>query len=174
MSGFDLDLQPAEIAEIDRRMKKLSDELQVRATRAGLRAAGKPIVQDAQTMAPIDEGHLYDSINQSLLGKAKAAKINLFTGAKKRIQIDNPAIAMIIGPNKKIEGEHQGFKGALLEFGTTPGGRVGKRGRMRGVKYQSKGITADPFLAPAFESNQSGINARFYKGLTRYLNRIDQ
>jgi HK97 gp10 family phage protein len=174
VNEFDLDLEPADIAAIDARLKRLSQELQVKATRAGLRAAGKPVVNRVKDAAPVDDGDLSQSINLKLLGKKKTAKLRPLVARNQRSIINNPGVVMIIGPNKKVDGKHQGFKGALMEFGSSAGERVGKRGHMKGHRYISKGVQAQPFLEPSFDAEKAGINRRFYKGMTRYLNRIDR
>lgn len=176
MSGFELDVSLEKTQELDKRLKQLTEDLQTKATRAGLRAAGKPIVAKAKAFAPFDDehtdDHLRDSINISLLGKGRVKKLSLFTSATSKLSLDNPGQVMVIGPNKKVKGQHQGWKGALMEFGTQAGRRIGKRGRMKGVRYESRGVRPQPFLAPALARESAGINARFYQGLERYLNRV--
>ena len=176
----ELDIDPLDANKLDQRLQQLSETLQTRAVRSGLRAAGKPIAAKASQLAPYDDDpghsghHLKDAMNTTLLGKKRANQVHLFTSARGRLTIDNPGNVMVIGPNKKLGGYHQGWKGALMEFGTSLGERIGKRGRMKGSRYLSRGVRPQPFLAPALAAESSGINGRFYQGLERYLKRQEK
>lgn len=206
----DIEFKAADIADISARMDELAKELQTRALRAGLRAAGKPMMEAAGRLAPKDKGHLSYSVSMSVLDRKRTQSLALRTGVSGGIPINNPGQLLLIGPNrkatytrgKKTITRHQGYKGALVEFGTEAGMRkapwrhrrdsltglkIQGRGRQkngklsrfynmrfRGADYYSKGMAAQPYLQPAYEQTSGQFDSLFYAGLESYLNRIDR
>jgi|GEM_PF-4394111 len=136
------------IAQLRRELKALGDELeQGKAVRAGLVAAIKPVKPEAKSLARKDTGDMAQAIGHRSLSKR----------AKQRLGIASSDEALLVGPNRKVNGRYQGAKGRWNEFGTTRNGK--------------KIMKARPFMAPALQAHEGGLEARFYAGLSKFLAR---
>lgn len=153
---IDIEYDPKEAIK---QLKQLEEGLQGKAIRAGLTGAIRPILKAMKANVPVDEGALKKSLGRSTLSKR----------AKSRIGIPVDEVAVLIGPNRKVNTDingvtkkrHQGYKAIWLEYGTMPGNRPNQAF-----------VPARPFMAPAFENNISEVESRFYDGLQNFIDRV--
>lgn len=133
-------------------LQAMEEGLQGKAIRQALTPAIKPIRDAMKTLAPEDEGALKKAIGVRTLSAR----------AKSRLNINTSTVAVIVGPLKKVDdtygGEtkkrNQGYKGIWLEFGT-------------------KRAKAYPFMGPAIDQGEDGMQTRFFQGLQKALNKIN-
>jgi HK97 gp10 family phage protein len=150
-------------------LNTLEDTLQNKVVRSGLVALSKPIKNDMAANAPKNEGYLEQSINHKSLTK----------GQKTRLNIDSSDVAILVGPNKKVNGFSQSKKANLVEFGVKAHVieakyktlKLGPNGFAMG-KVKHPGIKANPFMEKALKSNESNITGLFYQGMAKTLDKI--
>lgn len=137
-------------ADLQRQLRELEEGLQGKAIRAGLTQAIKPLLADMKSKVPVgDEGALKRSLGRTTLSKR----------AKGRLGIPVSSVAILIGPNRKVQDgqtkRHQGYKAIWQEYGT-------------------KSMTANPFLGPAYDANIGQVETNFFQGLQTYINKVSQ
>jgi len=128
-----------------RQLNELEDGLKIKALRSGLVRAVKPIKAHAKANAPADTGKLRQAIGH----------VQLSGRAKQRMGIKSSSLAILVGANRRIDGEWQGRKQIWHEFGTAK-------------------MSANPFLEKALQYGESGFEGRFYQGLSSYLNKLNK
>ncbi|WP_110693292.1 HK97 gp10 family phage protein [Salinicola halophyticus] len=177
MSGFEFEISEEGASEIRERLAGLETELQQRAIRAGLNSAGKPIVETMQQLVPVGTGEDAGALKQSI------AKRSLSKNARGRLGLAENAVAVRIGPIKKVNGYSQAYVGSLVEHGVKPGTRkvfrrIGgthnlkrRLAHIRAYTYHHPGQAAEPFMAPALARNETQFESRFYDGMAAYLKR---
>jgi hypothetical protein len=171
----DLDIQ-IDTQDVKNRLDELADGLRNRAVRAGLVKAAAPIKRSMKSLAPKLSGDLSKSIGHKTLSRRDAARIDLFAGGSNRVSVENPGVSIIVGPNRKnARGYSQAYKATLMEHGVKRGFRRYKKPRKgsQSLGYMYEGFSGTYFMARSLEQNQSGMNDRFYAGVSAYLNRID-
>ncbi len=120
------------VKEIDRCLRKLPLELSHSILGSAHAAAAKPLVEKEKLLAPEGPtGNLVDSI-----GVVK-------TPLKKANEVGE----VVVGPRRK--GQHKGFAGHLVEFGTKQ--RQTKKGANRGK------MKPEPFAEPAFNITKNVV-----------------
>nr|WP_300312754.1 HK97-gp10 family putative phage morphogenesis protein [Halomonas sp.] len=142
MSGYEWHLRSEGFDEALHDLRALEASLQHGAVRAGLVRAIAPTKRLAKRLAPQDTGAMARAIGHRSLSKS----------AKSRLGIPAQNVALLVGPNRKVNGRWQGRKGMWQELGT-------------------EHMEANPFMTPALEQTQSGMAGRFYHGLRDYLDR---
>lgn len=142
MSGYDWQVQGVHLQEIRREIKQLEDSLQERAVRAGLVQVVSPVKREAKRLAPSDSGDMARAVGHLNINRRQRSRLGLPAGT----------VGILVGTNRRINGRYQGRKGLWQEHGT-------------------ENMAANPFLWPAMQRHSSGAAGRFYKGLSRYLDR---
>ncbi len=142
MSGFEINAQLENADQMLADLKKLEQKLQDKAVRSGLVAFVAPIKRKAKELAPKMSGDMAKAIGHRQLSKR----------AKGRLGIASTTQALLVGPNRKVNGKYQGKKGLWHEYGT-------------------ERMNMNPFLLPAMQSEASGGASRFYDGLKRALDK---
>lgn len=177
MSGFEFEVSEEGAAEIRERLAGLEQEIQQRAIRAGLNAAGKPILETMQQLVAVGNGDKGGALKQSL------ARRSLSRNARGRIGLAEDAVAVRVGPIRKVNGYSQAYIGRLVEYGVEPGTRkvfrrIGgthnlkrRLAHIRAYTYHHPGQAAQPFMAPALQRNATQFESRFYDGMAAYLKR---
>lgn len=145
-----MQLSVSGIKELDAMMRGLPSQVQHNILLSIHKEAAKPLVEAAQSLAPVKKGLLKKSIGTASGGSIKrTGEIGLVT----------------VGPRRK--GGYQGFHGHLVERGTKE--RRTKSGESRGV------MPATPFMEPAFNATQvlvvSRIQTVFAGKLWQYMKR---
>lgn len=126
-----------------RKLRSLSDTLQTKAINAATRGAASPAKNILKANTPIGPtGDLSGSISNKKLSKT----------AKARLGVDPSQSVVLVGPNRKVGGVHQGYKGRFLELGT-------------------KNIKARGFIARSSEQSAGPSRVGFYNGLQRHLDK---
>ncbi len=129
--------------DAQKKLRRLSDDLQGKALKAATSGAGTPAKNILKQNTPIGTtGDLHGSISKKQLSKR----------AKGRLGVDPSRSVVLIGPNKKIGGVHQGYIARFLEFGT-------------------KNIKARGFIARSADLATEGAKVAFYNGLQRHLDK---
>lgn len=162
--------------DIDEQLTNLLKELtefeltvQNKVVRSGLVALSKPLKKSMIDNAPKDHGYLAQSINHKSLRPNQKARLN--------IAADD--VAIIVGPNKKVNGFSQSRKANLVEGGVKAHViesknkklRMGAGGFAEG-KIKHPGVKANPFMGDSLEQNESNLSGLFYQGMAKTLDRI--
>lgn len=131
-------------------LKELEKGLEGKAIRLGLTQSIRPILAQMKRTVPVGEGYLKKAIGRLTISKR----------AKQRLGIPSDTIAILLGANKKVLRKDktkasQRSKAIFEEWG------VAKKNR-----------PADPFMAPALESNIESVENNFYNGLQAYINKV--
>lgn len=150
-------------------LTRLEETLQNKVVRSGLVALSKPIKKDMAANAPKNQGYLAQSINHKSLNKRQKSRMNI---------VDSD-VAILVGPNKKVNGFSQARKANLVEGGVKAHTieskskvlAIGANGFAAG-KIKHPGIKADPFMENALKSNEINISSLFYKGMAKTLDKI--
>ncbi|WP_271270222.1 hypothetical protein [Aliamphritea hakodatensis] len=154
-------------------LQALETSLKTKAVRAGLVSVAKPIKAAAKNLAPKDKGDLAKAIGHKTLSKRDAARIDLYQGSSNQVSENNPGLAIIIGPNRKVGGKSQAYIGTLAEHGTKKRFRHYRKARLKHLPgYMHGGTEGTHFMARALSRNQGDIPGRFYSGLANHLDRI--
>lgn len=141
--------------QLDRALKRLPKVLSKKVIRGALRESAKPLVKQARSNISTNglrkTGNLWRSIG-TISDRSKKFKGSIRVGARMRK-----------GGSRNTKGFHAHF----FEFGTAPRrakkGRLafqGKNGRLKTPK-QVKGITARPFLRPAYSMTHKRVTGEF-------------
>jgi HK97 gp10 family phage protein len=158
-----------ELSTLLKELNELEDVIQSKVVRSGLVTLSKPLKKSMAANAPKDQGYLAQSINHKSLNKRQKSRLNIAT-------VD---VAIIVGPNKKVNGFSQSRKANLVENGVKAHViqsnnkplKIGRTGYASG-KIKHPGIKANPFMANALQENESNLQDLFYKGMAKSLNRI--
>lgn len=169
-----LTLAPNNIDELLAELDQLIVKLQNKAVRSGLVAVAAPVKRTMRELAPKQHGSLAQSVNHRLLNKRQKA----------RLSIADDQVAIIVGPNKKVQGANVAWKANMLEHGIKAHNIKPKKSNKKGVlriggdfasgDIKHPGVKANPFMARAIEQHQGDVEPRFYQGLTKALARIRQ
>jgi len=166
MISIDLDSQ---LSTLLKDLDKLEEVTRNKVVRSGLVALSKPLKKSMASNAPRDQGYLAQSINHKSLNKRQ----------KSRLNVAPDDVAILVGPNKKVNGFSQSRKANLVENGVkahviesnNKPMKVGPTGYASG-KIKHPGIKASPFMADALQDNESNLQGLFYKGMAKSLDRI--
>lgn len=154
-------------------MSGLEGDVKERAVRAGLREVAKPVAEKQKELAPVSSGAIKKSINITVLSNRHRQRLG---GTLVGQTIQPTDTAVIVGPNKRVDGESHGFKGTFLEFGVRehaiPGNvfKFPDGGFARG-QIQHPGHGANPFLSSALAKVNPKVESSFVRGVERYLRR---
>ncbi|KFF48101.1 hypothetical protein GY26_16040 [Gammaproteobacteria bacterium MFB021] len=140
MPGPNVTLQFVDFDQVLQQLEQVGQKLRTGAVRAGLVSVAAPIKRTAKELAPRQTGDLARAINHRSVRKRDRARLGVAEGE----------VAIVVGAGRKVNGRSQLAKQGWQERGTR---RMG----------------ANPFLAPALQNNSSGIEHRFYAGMSRYL-----
>lgn len=164
-----------DIDNILKSLDTLEEKLQKKTIRSSLVYVAKPIKKDMKTLAPKKSGLLAASINHKQLTKTK----------KQRVGISDSDAAIIVGPNKKINGSDVAWRANFIEEGVRSheiNSKVTKKlGRSLKLKIGNRvlsgdvvhpGLKANPFMEKSIRQNESNIEERFYQGMAKSLDRI--
>lgn len=177
MSGFEVGFSEEGAEGVRERLANLEAEIQQRAVRAGLNRAARPILETMQQLVPVGKGDEGGALKQSL------ARRSLSKNARGRLGLAEDAVAVRVGPIRKVNGYSQAYVGRLVEYGVEPsmrkvfrriGGTHNLKRRLahiRAYTYRHPGQAAQPFMAPALQRNASQFESRFYDGMAAYLKR---
>lgn len=143
MSGLNLSLELYEQRVVLQQLRDLEKSLKNKAVRSGLVEVAKPIKATAKQMAPKQSGALAKAVGHRSVNSRQ----------KQRLGLAKDQVALIVGPNRKVNGRWQTKKGLWQEYGT-------------------ENMTANPFLGPALDKHQGGNQQRFYQGLQRALEKL--
>lgn len=163
-------MQPADIATITKNLNNLSVELQTKAIQSGLTKTAGPVKKAMQAGAPKQSGDLAKAVGQKKLTKNQKARLNITTSH-----------AIIVGPNKKVNGRFRARLGNLIEQGAkahiikpkknTKGPLLFRGGGF--AKYANHpGFTANPFMQRALQQNQQNLTRLFYQGLANRMKKL--
>lgn len=160
------------ITDVLKELSKFEDVIKNKAIRSGLVSLSNPVKKSMKANAPNDSGDLAESINHKSLNDRQ----------KSRLNIDNNDVAIVVGPNKKVDGRNVNWRANFIEEGVKSHDiNVKKTGALKRLKLGEKiisgpvihpGIKANPFMSKAIQSNESNFEALFYKGLARSLKRV--
>jgi len=158
-----------ELSTLLKELNELEDSVKNKVVRSGLVALSKPLKKSMASKAPKDQGYLAQSINHKSLNKRQKSRMN--------IAADD--VAILVGPNKKVNGFSQSRKANLVENGVKAHViqsnnkplKIGPTGYASG-KIKHPGIKANPFMANALQDNESNLQGLFYKGMAKSLDRI--
>tara|TARA_A100001201_G_scaffold143757_1_gene147249 strand:+ start:120 stop:647 length:528 start_codon:yes stop_codon:yes gene_type:complete len=169
--------QSKETGSTLQRLDKLSVELKTKAVASGLTAAAKPIKAMMKATAPADTGKLRQAINQLRVSARASRRLDLFGETQ---TLAPGQVAILIGPNKKVQGKRRAGIANMLEFGTKAHEikprkmnlflRIGATGIARKVRHP--GIKANPFMQRALDANASTIQANFVQGVGKRIDKL--
>ena len=172
---------------IQQELRGLSEELKIKAVRAGLVKVATLGVNLMKSTAPVETGTLQKSVSRRQLSRTAMNRLSL--GATE-------AVAMLVGPNRKVNGKYYGRLANITEGGAGPHVIVpkaetrvqgllraqGLRGVKRMVLADGRGFFAtkvnhpgtrpDPFMLRAYDQSDSQVEGLFYTGVSDYLNRL--
>jgi len=164
-----------ELSSLLNNLNKFEDVLKNKVVRSGLVASSKPIKKSMQSNAPKNRGDLAKSINHKSLNKRQKA----------RLSISHYETAIVIGPNKKINGTSVAWRANFIENGVKAHSIKSKINKKLGRKLKLKvgnrviegdikhpGIKSNPFMEKSINQNESNMPNLFYKGMARSLGRI--
>ena len=173
---INLKLAP-EHKETVKRLEKIEDELKRKAVGSGLTAAAKPIKATMAALTPVDTGALKKSINQLRISGKASRRLSLFN---ETIQLRPDQIAIIVGPNKRVDNRRRSSLAHILEFGArahriapTAGRgllRLGNEGFARTVNHP--GIKGSRYMQRALEQNEGQIEELFFQGAAKRLDKL--
>jgi HK97 gp10 family phage protein len=144
--------------------------IQNKVIRTGLVSAINPVKKDMKSFAPKKSGELSRSINHRTLNNRQKA----------RLGIDNSSVAVLAGPNKKVNGENVNWRANFIESGVKShtikpkekGGKLRIGNKILANEVYHPGVKANPFMEKAIDNNQQNIPNLFYQGMAKTLNKI--
>lgn len=127
------------------------------AVEAGLLKAGAIVTAEQKRLAPVDDGHLRDSIRYELAHGAKSG---------------NRAVRITAGDKKA-------FYAGMVEFGTTPHKIRPKKAKVLqlgadefvGGTVNHPGTAAQPFFFPGYRATRRKARAAIAKGVREQVNK---
>jgi len=170
---------------IQQELRGLSEELRMKAVRAGLVKVAAFDVGLMKGNTPVETGDLQKSVSRRQLSRSAVGRLGLG---------DN-TLTMLVGPNKKVRGQYFGRLANITEGGARPHiifprqeSRVqallranGMRGEKRMILANGRGFFAtkvnhpgtrpDPFMKDTYDQSDSQIEDLFYSGVSDYLAR---
>lgn len=173
-----------DIAQLQKRLARLQKELQAKVVHSSLVYAVKPVKASMKQLLPSDTGDLRSSVGHKKLSGSRKSNLSAFTGASGRASFSfaDQTAALLVGPNRKVNGLHQGFKAAILEFGTkpheiSPRARSGKKAlALKGGGFASSvmhpGIKAGGFMQQALARHERQLANRFYTAMAKKLDKV--
>jgi HK97 gp10 family phage protein len=164
-----------DIDKILESLLELSATLQVKAIRSGLSSAANPVKASMRSLAPRKSGRLAESVNHRQIKEKEKSGYN----------VKPNDMAIIVGPNKKIDGTDVTWRANFIEEGvrsheinTKFTKKLGRSLKLKiGNKVLGKGVThpgikANPFMAKSIKQNDSNVPVRFYQGMAKTLDKI--
>jgi HK97 gp10 family phage protein len=150
-----VDVQVTGLKELEETLKRLPDDLAVKALAQAVFAGAVVVRDEARRLCPVDTGNLRRSIRIK---------------RKKRHGLRNATVLYQVGPGrsgkKGPDGKYatDGYYGHMVEFGTAPHvikagdkkKRLGKKG-VFGRYVKHPGASARPFLRPAFDNSTDRV-----------------
>lgn len=135
------------IANVIKDLETLAEGLGEKGIRAGLVAAAKPLRDRMKVLAPRDTGALQKAVGHVSLSKR----------ARVRLSVPQGSVAILVGANRKIA--------------TASGRRIWQGRKAHWHEAGTKHMRAKPFMSRAMAGTSSGLETRFYQGLSKYLER---
>lgn len=176
VSGADvipLDVKIENVGDVQRVLGSMGDDLRRKAIRSGLRAAAKPVADKMRDLAP---GRFKRAISVTQFSKRQSERLR---GTLARVEIPRDGVAMIIGPNRKVDGVRVAQLAHLVEFKTRPHkirprNNVTSFGRdeFASGEIDHPGSDADPFMSEALRRTNVSFQRYFFEGLQKHLNRL--
>ena len=105
-----------DIKEIQRRLGRLQSALQAKVVHSSLVYAIKPVKASMKQLLPEQSGDLRSAVGHKKLSKGRKASLSTIKGNVGRSSFDfsKGQAAVLVGPNKKVNGLHQAFKAVML------------------------------------------------------------
>ncbi len=170
-------LLPEHQRTIDR-LGELSGTLQKKVVGSGLTAAAKPVKEAMRLLSPVGKtGRLRDAIGQNRVSARASDRLDLFDTEDLE---ESGALAVLIGPNRRVGGRRRASLANLLEHGTKPHrikprsarGILKLRGGLFARSVLHPGIKATRYMERALEQAGSQIEERFFEGMSKRLDRL--
>jgi HK97 gp10 family phage protein len=176
-----LELKTEGVPEAVKTLQTLSADLQEKGVRSALRVASKPVRDAMIRNAPDDPltggTRLGKAIN--ILKAGKNTKIQSGRGKRELIAADGK-VAMIIGPNKKVDGDSVKHIAWFTEWGTQPhkisakdpyeGTFTIRGGFVRGT-IDHPGARGQHWMSKSLAQSRGEIAREFYHGLEKWIKR---
>lgn len=134
--------------ELEKQLDNLSKAAGKGALRRSLYRAAQPLAELASSMAPERSGKLKRSIVVGAKLNGRQTQLH-----RRMFRDDRSSIELFVGPSYLLG--DSGRHGHLLEFGTAP---FINKGKFAGS--QNPGITAQPFMRPAWDQDQRAMLER--------------
>lgn len=171
---------------VQQELRALSEELKMKAVRAGLVKVATLDVALMKQNVPVETGTLQKTVSRRQLSRTAVARLGL--------GVDT--LTMLVGPNRKVGGKYYGRLANITEGGAGPHVIVPKAETrvqgllraqgLRGVKrmvlangrgffaarVNHPGMRANPFMFRSSEQSSSQVEGLFYQGVSDYLNRL--
>jgi HK97 gp10 family phage protein len=156
-----IDVKLTGLDDIVKKFNKLPETVQNRVAAGAIRAAAKPIIEEAKRNVPVDTGNLRDSIR---VVKFRTRKKNLvWFKISPTVNVRKRRFKTKEGKSWSITGEvANGWYGHFVEFGTHAGRTVAlnkntkysrsRRKRRNDLVNRGSGTPARPFMRPAYEN----------------------
>ena len=163
-----IDFNGNDTESILKALDELEVTLQSKIVRSGLVSAISPVKKDMKSLAPKKSGDLAQSINHKSLNKRQKARLN----------IDESTVAILAGPNKKVNGENVNWRANFIEGGVKKHFIKAKRKKLKiggnivSSEIEHPGIKANPFMEKAISNNEANSVSLFYQGMAKTLNKI--
>ena len=159
-------------------LRSLSSELQQKGVRAALKAGAKPLQIAMKAAAPDDKktagSRLAKAINTT---QAKTGQ-GVMTGLGGRnVSVGPDEVAVIVGPNKKVDGRRETGIAWMLEVGTKAHKISAKNNVLViGKNFLSgdinhPGIRARNWMANSFIAASTQVEGQFYQGLEKWMDK---
>jgi HK97 gp10 family phage protein len=141
--------------QLMRKLDRLSTRVGRRVLRKATRAGTTPVLRDAKSRVPVDEGNLKKSMGRRFKWYNRTGTYVVIVGPRQRQEKTTLKRGSLFQTTttKAIKGSH----GHLVEFGTEP--RYTKNGAFRGIG------PAQPFMRPAWEAGRKKAEALAVKKL---------
>lgn len=162
-------------------LPELESNLKTKAVRAGLLRGMRPLKRALQVNAPRSRGDLAKAIGHRTLTPTDRIVLMMGPSVRNALSLGADQQAVLVGPNKKVRGYNQAFKGTMTEFGVDRHLiRPRKKNlhqslRLRGGAWVKQvihpGVKPQYWMAESLAQSQSEIDQGFYDGLARFLDK---
>ena len=166
---IDIELSGGQKQAIDT-LKGLSSNLQQKGVLSALHVAARPLIIAMRANAPDDPSTGGSRLAMAVNKRRAKPGTKVSTGKGHRvIKAESDEVALLVGPNKKVNGKYVGYIGWFLEQGARSHSNAKK------AKYYRTGTGVHPGIAPrrwmskSLESSESMIRTGFYTGLERWI-----
>lgn len=162
-------------------LQALSSDLQEKAIKSSLRAAGKPLVEAMKGNAPDDKRTAGSRLERAInITQAKTGKRVLTGGGYRTVSLDDGEYAVVVGPNKKTGDKMVKSLAWMLEAGTKPH-KIAPRNRLKNFlqignrfirgSVQHPGVRPRRWMSKAYDDASGQVETAFYNGLEKWLDK---